>query len=488
MIERLKKSKAGFTLVELIVVIAILGILAGISVPVYSGYIAKANEAADLQLLGALNTAFSAARAELGLWSTDIVAAATLSGEKGSKSLSGITTVGDGVSNLSYGSKSGSDALYDAFLFYYGDNIEKEFKSYSSLGWDSKNGVFVDGSKPISVPYGGGTVTVTMGQLAAYQVSTFGDMTTSKVLGEVDNVVDAASYALGSMADNSNLNATLREFMKTQLNFTDEELAALKLDMVEQEDGKMVVADTPENKAKEQILANAMVLMVASKAKDLDTASIISQYKTNGSVDLMSMLKGSEDAENNGSFAADAATALTIPYALAMAYVNSDQVKNDIADSKTEIDVYRNIATGEEISEKEYDALLEAAGNKNARRAIAAQYEQTTTYKYTYGDTSDLFYNGGTILDSTGYQTEITGTGENMKSYEDASAVIQAITQSDGFKAYMVSGQGEADLQGFVSAMTMLDSNAGNIDRDNLLTNGFGDAELQAMVASILGK
>ena len=40
-------SKSGFTLVGLIVVIAILGILAGIAVPAYSGYIKKANEAAN---------------------------------------------------------------------------------------------------------------------------------------------------------------------------------------------------------------------------------------------------------------------------------------------------------------------------------------------------------------------------------------------------------------------------------------------------------
>ena len=36
---------AGFTLVELIVVIAILAILAGVGVPAYSGYVEKANEA-----------------------------------------------------------------------------------------------------------------------------------------------------------------------------------------------------------------------------------------------------------------------------------------------------------------------------------------------------------------------------------------------------------------------------------------------------------
>lgn len=51
------KKNGGFTLVELIVVIAILAILAGVAVPAYSGYIAKANEAADVTQLDAVKTA-----------------------------------------------------------------------------------------------------------------------------------------------------------------------------------------------------------------------------------------------------------------------------------------------------------------------------------------------------------------------------------------------------------------------------------------------
>ena len=41
------KKNGGFTLVELIVVIAILAILAGIAIPAYSGYIQKAEEHSD---------------------------------------------------------------------------------------------------------------------------------------------------------------------------------------------------------------------------------------------------------------------------------------------------------------------------------------------------------------------------------------------------------------------------------------------------------
>ena len=42
-------NKKGFTIVELVIVIAVIGILAGVLIPTFSGVINKANENKDMQ-------------------------------------------------------------------------------------------------------------------------------------------------------------------------------------------------------------------------------------------------------------------------------------------------------------------------------------------------------------------------------------------------------------------------------------------------------
>lgn len=60
----------GFSLVELIVVIAIMAILVGVAVPVYTGYIEKANIAVDKQYLGELEQAINTVYIEFSADST----------------------------------------------------------------------------------------------------------------------------------------------------------------------------------------------------------------------------------------------------------------------------------------------------------------------------------------------------------------------------------------------------------------------------------
>ena len=60
----MKKSRKGFTIVELVIVIAVIAILAEVLIPTFSGLIRKAKISADTQLCKNMNTSLSAAEAE----------------------------------------------------------------------------------------------------------------------------------------------------------------------------------------------------------------------------------------------------------------------------------------------------------------------------------------------------------------------------------------------------------------------------------------
>ena len=116
----------GFTLVELIVVIAILGILAAVAVPAYSGYITKANQAADITTLDAVKTAAIAACAKDG----SVTALSVTEGDAGTYSVTGTV---NGTANVDI------DAKADFTTFFTGGI---ELKSGSSATWPNAEGTW----------------------------------------------------------------------------------------------------------------------------------------------------------------------------------------------------------------------------------------------------------------------------------------------------------------------------------------------------------
>ena len=172
------RGSAGFTLVELIVVIAIIGILAGIGTVGYGGYVKKANEAADQQLLGEVNTAFAAACVENG---TEIYAVNDAKLDKDTAVLSDVTI--DGAVNGKI------PTSYEAYL---GETngfkvIEPKYSNYKHI--------FVDGRNNVQYAYGGGAVTISGKDAANLKDSTFATANGLGVDGLLDKVNDIASIA-----------------------------------------------------------------------------------------------------------------------------------------------------------------------------------------------------------------------------------------------------------------------------------------------------
>lgn len=380
------RDKAGFTLVELIVVIAIIGILAGIGTVGYGGYIKRTNEGLDEALYQSILYA-----GEIGKYQNPGVTGRVLVSKTGAD----VESVG--------GEGAGSDGYNEGNMEVINQWMENAFGEnwYETVKYRSDK--YANSSQYNIIPLPGLKLTLT-----EVHKGLLNDFRASNLNGEeakLANICNAISKEFANWSGSSDKLTTLQKLIPKG----DMDTILHKLNVSSLED-----LQKPENADKRTQFANELVLYVAGAAEGMNKSDTLSTYltklqaKDNGSLGTPYKIYNENGTGNN---AAD----LALAFGVTTGYANSEYASKDFKtayaklihdDGTLDYNTFYNLLTNKELwqGETRYEDYLTDT-NKGAKADMKAYLgalqvinDSKGTYDFTFDTSSSNAFNDDRTL------------------------------------------------------------------------------------------
>lgn len=411
------RANDGFTLVELIIVIAILAILAGVSVPVYNGYTQKARESADQMIIAAANDAFEAACMENAVDAMDVTEA-TVSVMEGKVY---------GLSSATYdGDTKFVDKAAAFFINYFEGNGEMVFQTpgINSLIWNDALDSFEMKEDVVDlrvVLSGGKALVISAEDMAMILASAYADMGADGVTAII-NRVTGSSKGLVNIAKSLGLGSRFTEVLKAN---------------------GLIVNDSDADGMSADNIANGLQMVTAKHLSGLSEEEVKSLASMNLGFKILGNDAGTYGVLKNlagGDGGTVTVAAVATQYALAEAYTQTEAGQNmsikvsDVVktgDGWSDIKyINKTYSNAEEFLNSE-EAKADPVWAMNTIKAQQGYKDYTTTEQYT-NDLNGFVGSMSVLGDNIGTTTkpgaiDINDYFENGVNGDDAQDALTAV-------------------------------------------------------------